>query len=81
MAQLVTRIDAGLERMIEELIADGVVESRSEAVRRGLAMLIDWNRRKKVADQIIAGYVEQPQAAEDGWVDAATRRMIAEEPW
>lgn len=81
MAQLVTRIDAGLERMIDELIVDGVVESRSDAVRRGLAMLIDRHRRKKVADQIIAGYAAQPQANEDAWGDAATRRMIAEEPW
>ena len=81
MAQLVTRIDEELERMIEELIADRVVASRSEAVRRGLGMLIDAHRRKKIANQIVAGYVKQPQSAEDTWADAATRRMIAEEPW
>lgn len=82
MAQLVTRITSDLEQEIDSLIAAGVVESRSDAVRRGLEILIDRHRRRVIADQIIAGYSKKPQLeAEFGWADAAALRMIGEEPW
>ena len=82
MTQLVTRIDAELARSIDRLIADGVVESRSDAVRKGLRALIEQTRRSSTADAIIAGYTNRPQTDEEvAWADEATLRMIAEEPW
>ena len=67
---------------IDELIADGIVESRSDAVRRGLAALIDQHRRHRTAEAIVNGYRTQPQTEHElGWADQATIRMIAEEPW
>ena len=36
MTQLVARIDADLAKSIDQLVAEGVVESRSDAVRKGL---------------------------------------------
>ena len=82
MTQLVTRIDAELARSIDRLIADGIAESRSDAVRKGLRALIDQTRRRGSADAIIAGYSIHPQTDEEvAWADEATRRMIAEEPW
>ena len=82
MTQLVTRIDAELARSIDRLIADGVAESRSDAVRKGLRALIEQTRRRDTAAAIIAGYTNLPQTDEEvAWADEATIRMIAEEPW
>jgi Arc/MetJ-type ribon-helix-helix transcriptional regulator len=82
MAQLVTRIDEGLADDIDRLIAEGVVESRSDAVRKGLHALIEQTRRRRTAEAIIAGYMDQPQTDDDvPWADRATVQMIADEPW
>jgi len=82
VSQLVTRIDADLARDIDALVADGVVASRSEAVRQALRELIDRHRRRKIGDSIVEGYLRQPQTDEElAWTDEAARRMIEEEPW
>lgn len=82
MAQLVTRVDDRLIEQIDELVEQGVVESRSEAVRFALTALIDRNRRRRIGAEIVDAYRRRPQTeAEVGWSDDTTRRMIAEEPW
>ena len=82
MTQLVTRIDADLAAAVDDLVSAGVVESRSDAVRRGLHILIDRHRRRRIGEAIVRGYEALPQTdAEIAWADAATIRMIAEEPW
>jgi metal-responsive CopG/Arc/MetJ family transcriptional regulator len=82
VSQLVTRIDDDLARDLDSLVADGVVESRSEAVRQALRELIDRHRRRKIGEAIVEGYLRQPQTDEElGWTDAAAIRMIEEEPW
>lgn len=82
MAQLVTRIDDDLAEHIDRLVADGIVESRSDAVRKGLQILIEQVRRARTADAIVAGYSRVPQTADEvAWADEATVRMIADESW
>lgn len=82
MAQLVTRIDDDLATELDHLVADGVFESRSAAVRAGLRALIDQQRRRRDADAIVQGYRERPQTDDElGWADAAATRMITNEPW
>ena len=82
MSQLVTRIDDDLAQEIDALVAEGVVESRSDAVRQALRALVDRHRRKRIGDAIVEGYRRQPQTEEEiGWADEASIRMIAEEPW
>ncbi len=82
MAQLVTRIDSDLVNGIDELIAEGVVESRSDAVRQGLRTLIEQAHRRRTAEAIIAGYAHRPQTDHEvAWADEATVQMIADEPW
>ncbi|CAN5783331.1 hypothetical protein BH20ACT14_BH20ACT14_02680 [soil metagenome] len=82
MAQLVTRIDDDLAKELDELVLEGVAESRSDAVRQALRALLDRHRRRKVGEAIVEGYRRQPQTDEEvGWADEATVRMIAEEPW
>jgi Arc/MetJ-type ribon-helix-helix transcriptional regulator len=82
MTQLVTRIDAELAERIDQLVAEGVVESRSDAVRKGLHALLDQTRRRRTAEAIVSGYIRQPQAEDEvTWADRATVGMIADEPW
>lgn len=82
MTQLVTRIDNDLATSIDELIAEGVVESSSDAVRQGLRALIQQTRRRRTADAIAAGYTHRPQTEDEvAWADRATVQMIADEPW
>jgi Arc/MetJ-type ribon-helix-helix transcriptional regulator len=82
MAQLVTRVDEDLASLVDELIAEGVAESRSDAVRQGLRVLIDQHRRRRTAEAIIRGYEQHPQTEDEiGWSDEATVRMIMDEPW
>ncbi len=82
MSQLVTRIDDDLARAIDALVAEGVVESRSDAVRTALRELVDQHRRRRNAERDIAAYTAQPQTEEELYgIDEMTRRMIEEEPW
>ena len=82
MSQLVTRIDADLARDLDALVAEGVVASRSDAVRQALRTLIERHRRRRIAETTIAAYTAQPQTEEElRGVDEAARRMIEEEPW
>jgi hypothetical protein len=47
-----------------------------------LKALVDRHRRDQIGRRIAEGYRAQPQTEADvGWVDDATVRMIAEEPW
>ena len=82
MPQLVTRIDDDLAAAIDTLVAEGVVASRSEAVRVGLVELLDRHHRRQIGEAIAAGYRRLPQTPEEtAWADAAARAMVAEEPW
>ena len=82
MTRLVARVDAELVAAIDELIADGPVGTRSEAVRLGLERLVDQVRRPRIGQEIVDGYLARPQdEGEVGWADAATVQMIVEEPW
>ncbi len=82
MPQLVTRVDDDLAAAVDELVLEGVVASRSDAVRVALLALVDENRRARIAKAIVDGYRAQPQTATDvGWADEAGARMIADEPW
>jgi Arc/MetJ-type ribon-helix-helix transcriptional regulator len=82
MAQLVTRVEDGLVKQIDELVHQGVVDSWSEAVRIALHTFIDQHHRGRVGAEIVEAYRRLPQTeTEVGWSDDATRQMIAEEPW
>lgn len=82
MTQLVTRIPDDLAAQLDALVAEGVVESRSEAVRQALAEMLDRHRRRRLAEADIAAYTAMPQSEDELLgVDEATRRMIEEEPW
>lgn len=82
MGQFVTRIDEEIVRAVDELVEAGVFESRSDAVRQGLAAVMDTHRRTQIGRQIIEGYRTIPEtAAEMELADISARAMIAAEPW
>ena len=80
MAQLVTRIDTELVAAVDDLVATGVVRSRSDAVRIGLTRLVDEDRRRRTGQAIVDGYRRVPQG-DDPWVDTLTRETVEAEPW
>jgi len=82
MAQFVTRLDDQLAAEVDALVDAGVVANRSEAVRLGLATLVDHHRRRRIGAEIADGYRRRPQTNEElAGLDHATRALIAEEPW
>lgn len=82
MAQIVARVDEELAVQVDRLVDSGVVRSRSDAVRRGLWALVERERRRSIADAIVAGYRRIPQTEhEAGWTDGLAGSMIAEESW
>ncbi len=82
MQQLVVRVADDVALAIDELIAEGIASSRSDAVRTALLTLIEENRRRRTGEAIVAGYERVPQDEDDVmWSDEAARRMIADEPW
>jgi metal-responsive CopG/Arc/MetJ family transcriptional regulator len=82
MAQLVTRIDEELLSGVDALIADGTVASRSDAVRVALEQFVDGHRRRRIGEAIVEGYRRIPETEEElRGLDAATRALVAEEPW
>lgn len=82
MAQLVARVDDGLVAAIDDLVAAGVVSSRSEAIRIGLEALVEEHRRRSVGKRIVEAYLQTPQGEDElAGTDESTRAMIEEEPW
>lgn len=82
MVQFVTRVDDNVAGEVDRLVREGVVPSRSAAVRLGLEALIERHRRHQIGRSIVEGYLRQPQTENEvGWADDATKRMIAEEAW
>lgn len=80
--QLVTRVPDDVAGAIDDLVREGVFDSRSDAVRAGLSVVIDRQRRLAVGRTIVEGYRRVPQTEDDlAWSDAASAAMIAEEPW
>ena len=67
---------------IDALVADGVVASRSEAVRLGLEKLVDRHHREQIAAQIVEAYQRLPQTDEElAGLEAATRALVDEDSW
>jgi len=82
MTQIVTRVTQSLAGEVDELVADGVVQSRSDAVRIGLEWLVESHRRERIGSVIAESYRRQPQTeVELAGIDEATRALIEEEPW
>lgn len=82
MAQLVARVDDDLVAQVDDLVAAGVLASRSEAMRVGLLDLVEKHRKRIVGESIANAYRQRPQTDEElASLDASTRALVEEEPW
>ncbi|MEA1904227.1 MAG: ribbon-helix-helix domain-containing protein [Actinomycetota bacterium] len=82
MGQFVTRIDADLAAAVDELVEKGIFDSRSDAVRKALAEVVDRERREEIGRQIIEGYKRFPETeAEMKRAEQNAINLVNEEPW
>ena len=67
---------------VDRLVREGIVTSRSDAVRLGLTRLVDQQRRERVGAAIVDAYRRHPQTDEElAGLDEATRSLVEEEEW
>ena len=68
--------------LIDDLVDEGIGESRSAVIRRGVHHLADSVGRARVGGAIAQSYRERPQASEDDELAMASAiAMTAAEPW
>ena len=79
--QVAVRLPVDLVKAIDQLVEAGEFTSRSDAVRTALEHLLVEAREAEIDRAILAGYHRIPDSPDDPWVDAATRAMVADEPW
>jgi Arc/MetJ-type ribon-helix-helix transcriptional regulator len=80
--QVPTRFRDTEVEAIDELVADGVADSRSEVIRLAVARLAEQHHRAKTGEAIAAAYRAQPQTAdEDAWAHANAVALTEAEPW
>ncbi len=68
--------------LIDELVAEGIGESRSAVIRRGVLHLADAVRRARIGAAIAESYRRQPQTSDDDELAMASAIALTEaEPW
>ncbi len=77
-----TRFTAEELALIDDLVAEGVAESRSAVIRKGVHHLVDSIRRARIGEAIAQSYRECPQTADDDELAMANAIAMTEaEPW
>lgn len=80
--QIAVRLPGELASSLDELVTGGRFSSRAEAVRIAIEDLIDGERRRRIGQEIAAGYRRVPQTDEELAVAIASAvQSIEEEPW
>ena len=68
--------------LIDELVEDGVGESRSAVIRLGVRHLAETVDRRRVGASIAQSYREHPQTSDDDDLAMASAIALTEaEPW
>jgi Arc/MetJ-type ribon-helix-helix transcriptional regulator len=68
--------------LIDQLVADGIGDSRSAVIRRGVVHLADSVHRARVGSAIVASYRKHPQTPDDDELAMASAIALTEaEPW
>jgi Arc/MetJ-type ribon-helix-helix transcriptional regulator len=80
--QVPTRFKEAEILALDELVADGLAESRSDAIRLAVAQLHDRHRRSKIGRAIADAYRAAPQTDDDdAWALANANALTDAEPW
>lgn len=82
MAQMITRVSNELIVKVDKLVEEGVVATRSEAIRMGLEQLVTRYEHERIGRQIVEAYQLTPQTEEElAGLTRSTIALIEEEPW
>ena len=80
--QIAVRLPAEQLALLDELVQRGVYESRAAAVRAGIDVVVELDRRRRADWAIADGYRRVPPTeAERAAAVGSMRDAIAEEPW
>jgi Arc/MetJ-type ribon-helix-helix transcriptional regulator len=80
--QIAVRLPKDLLAKLDELVRNGVYESRAAAVRAGVEAIAEIQRRREVDRSLVEGYRRTPPTpAEEAAALESLREAIAEEPW
>jgi Arc/MetJ-type ribon-helix-helix transcriptional regulator len=60
--QIAVRLPAPLLDEIDELVDAGRFETRADAIRSGIELIVDAERRSRIGRAIVEGYERLPQA-------------------
>lgn len=77
-----TRFTDSELKLIDELVAEGIGETRSAVIRRGVLHLAESVRRARIGAAIAESYRRHPQSADDDELAMASALALTEaEPW
>jgi Arc/MetJ-type ribon-helix-helix transcriptional regulator len=80
--QIAVRLPAEQLAVLDDLVARGVYETRAAAVRAGIEVVLELDRRHRDDRAIVEGYRRLPSTdVEQAAAIASMREAIAEEPW
>jgi Arc/MetJ-type ribon-helix-helix transcriptional regulator len=80
--QIAVRVPGELLGAVDQLIADGLIESRADAVRQGLEQIIAKVQRVRIDQALLSGYRRIPPTPEEEEAALqALRAAIEEEAW
>lgn len=80
--QIAVKLSRELIEELDDLIARGTFESRSQAVRQGLEAVVAAQRRREIDQRYRAAFDEAPETEQE--IAEATRlavQSIRDEPW
>lgn len=80
--QIAVRVPEAQLALLDDLVGRGVYESRAAAVRAGIEVVVEMDRRRRADRAIVEGYRRTPpNDTEQAAAIASLREAIAEEPW
>jgi Arc/MetJ-type ribon-helix-helix transcriptional regulator len=80
--QIEVRIPNALAKALDDLVSEGMFETKAQAIRAALQTLVDQERRRRMGELIADGYWRIPQDEDE--VEPARRaaiRSIEQGPW
>jgi Arc/MetJ-type ribon-helix-helix transcriptional regulator len=80
--QIEVRIPNALAKALDDLVSEGMFETKAQAIRAAHQTLVDQERRRRMGELIADGYWRIPQDEDE--VEPARRaaiRSIEQEPW
>ena len=82
MTPIALRLPAEIVAELDQLVASGAYRTRTDLIRTALEALLHEHRERTIDEQIVAGYRRNPVTEEEmAMATAATRALIADEPW